>query len=582
VKDRFSAGAFQARFFSLEVLCLLMAAVTGFGAASVHAAAVVIERLDHDVASGVVSRLVGGAYDAEFTVQPYAAITPSPDHAVWYRVRALSDWATPKPPLLSIADPQGLEIQAYAPPGYTGESHSIYDASVQTGFSRHALTIALPEGLRASDSIYLRVAPERPNPRRLELEDVTRARVADLARARMDVLFPALQLATVLVMLAFFLALRERMYGYFVAHVVLLVIWEMYTFGIGYEIPPFDLLAPLGARPTWLFCTTATIMMFLFSSEFLDLKQCAPRIDRALRALCWPLGLLAFCAAIAPLSPGWWVEDVKSWILVVSSPLLIVAGVLSWHAGSRRGGFYLCAMVPGLLFMTARTLQLIMHWPLAPWLEFAMPAGFALSSVVLSFGLADHILSMRHERDVAHRLAEHDALTGVLNRRAIVARLRGAFGYARANDAPLSLLFLDLDHFKHVNDSYGHRAGDQCLRAVVDPIASELRQDDALGRYGGEEFLVVLPDVTARDAQAVAERIRTSVQDLPMLISGKRIDLTLSVGIASLAVGMHTPEDLIERADVALYRAKAGGRNRVRYAEGSMTPRPMPMPGFDS
>jgi diguanylate cyclase (GGDEF)-like protein len=250
--------------------------------------------------------------------------------------------------------------------------------------------------------------------------------------------------------------------------------------------------------------------------------------------------------------------------------------VLSWHAGSRRGGFYLCAMVPGLLLLTVRTLQLILHWPLAPWLEIAMPAGFALSSVVLSFGLADHILSMRHERDVAHRLAEHDALTGVLNRRAIVARLRGAFANARATGAPLSLLFLDLDHFKHVNDSFGHRAGDQCLRAVVDPIATELRQDDVLGRYGGEEFLVVLPNVLMRDAEAVAERIRLRVQELPLLISGSRIDLTLSVGVASIAAGMHAPEDLIERADVALYRAKAGGRNRVRHAEGSMTPRPMP------
>jgi len=527
-----------------------------------------------------VSRLVSGAYDGKFTAQPYAAITPSPDHAVWYRVRIASDWRIKRPPLLSIADPQGLEIQAYVPPDYIAESHSIYDASVQTGFSRHALTIALPQTLRASDSIYLRIAPERPNPRRLELEDVTQARVTDLARARLDVLFPALQIATVLVMLAFFLALRERMYGYFVAHVVLLVVWEMYTFGIGYEIAPFDLLAPLGARPTWLFCTTASIMLFLFSCEFLDLRHCAPRIDRSLRFLCWPLGVLALCAAIAPLSPGWWVEDVKSLIMVVAAPLLVVAGVLSWNAGSRRGGFYLCAMVPGLLLLTVRTLQLILHWPLATWLDFALPAGFSLSSVVLSFGLADHILSMRHERDVAHRLAEHDALTGVLNRRAIIARLRGAFAHARLTGAPLSLLFLDLDHFKNVNDNYGHRAGDQCLRAVVDPIAGELRQEDLLGRYGGEEFLVVLPNVIVRDAQIIAERIRTRVQDLPMLISGHRIDLTLSVGVASLGAGMHTADDLIESADIALYRAKAGGRNRVRHAEGPMTPRPTP--GFDS
>lgn len=576
MEARFSIAGIRSRSVAPALLCLLIATMTGFGAAAAHAAGMVVERLDHDVASDVVARLVTGACDAEFIAQPYAAITPSPDHAVWYRVRAASDWAAKDPPLLSIADPQGLDIQAYAPPAYTGESHSIYGDSGRTGFSRHALTIALPHSLRASDSIYLRVAPERPNPRRLELDDITQARATDLVRARMDVVFPAVQLATVLVMLAFFLALRERMYGYFVAHVVLLVIWEMYTFGIGYEIAPFNLLAPLGARPVWLFCTTAIIMMLLFARAFLDLENCAPRIGRALLSLCWPLGALAFCSAVAPLSRGLWVEDAKSWTLVVAAPLLIVAGVLSWHAGSRRGGYFLCAMVPGLLLLTVRMLMLMLHWPLATWLEFALPAAFALSSVVLSFGLADHILSMRHERDVAHRLAEHDALTGVLNRRAIVGRLRGAFLRARATGAPLSLLFLDLDHFKNVNDNHGHRAGDQCLRAVVDPIAAELRQDDALGRYGGEEFLVVLPNVLARDAEAVAERIRARVQDLPILISGTRIDLTVSVGIASLDAAMHTPEDLIERADIAVYRAKSGGRNRIRYAEGSMTPQPGP------
>jgi diguanylate cyclase (GGDEF)-like protein len=208
-------------------------------------------------------------------------------------------------------------------------------------------------------------------------------------------------------------------------------------------------------------------------------------------------------------------------------------------------------------------MQLTLQWPLPMWLEFALPAAFAYASLVLAFGLADHTLAIRHERDVAHRLAEHDALTGVLNRRAILARLRAAFLQARESGEPLSLLFLDLDHFKRVNDSYGHRAGDQCLRAVIGPIASELRQGDALGRYGGEEFLVVLPGAGAGNAQIVAERIRGRVQDMPMLVSGTRIGLTLSVGIAALEEDVLTPDDLLERADAALYRSKSAGRNVV-------------------
>src|SRR5690606_18852827 len=135
---------------------------------------------------------------------------------------------------------------------------------------------------------------------------------------------------------------------------------------------------------------------------------------------------------------------------------------------------------PGLLLIMARMLQIGLHWPLPTWLEFALPAAFAFASLVLAFGLAEQTLSVRHERDVAHRLAEQDMLTGVLNRRAALVRLRSGFHAARAAGTSLSVLFLDLDHFKRINDTHGHHTGDQCLRAVVSPIAAELRHGDAL------------------------------------------------------------------------------------------------------
>ena len=159
-------------------------------------------------------------------------------------------------------------------------------------------------------------------------------------------------------------------------------------------------------------------------------------------------------------------------------------------------------------------------------------------------------------------------LTGALNRRAIQANARAAFRNARQAGESLALLFLDLDHFKNVNDSYGHRAGDRCLRAVTAPITSELRHDDALGRYGGEEFLVVLPRATAREAEAIAERIRSRVQEVPVYVSGTRIGLTLSVGVAVIRDDVHTVEDLIECADAALYKAKSNGRNLVSTHPG--------------
>lgn len=531
---------------------------------------IVVERFDPEAAAVDAADVVAGAHAADFVAEIYAAITPARDHAVWYRIRLASDWSsTSNPPVLSIFDPQGLYVTAYLPPAYAAARQSIYAADANVGFTRHALVFELPGALGANTPIYLEVAPDKAVPRRIEVVGTSDARVRDLERARLDVLFPSVQIATVLVMLCSFLALRERMYLYFVGHVLFVVLYELYLFGLAYEYAPFRLLAPLGARVVWLSAAIATAFMLEFSRQFLELSRYAPRLDLLLRIGRWPLAALALCAALPFLLPSWVIEYALSLLLLFAAPLLLIAGLLSWQHGNRRGGFFLCAWIPGLLFVILRALQLFLHWPLPAWLEFALPAAFAYANLVLAYGLADHTLSIRYERDVAHRLAEHDALTGVLGRRAILARLRAGFLQAREGARPLSLLFLDLDYFKQVNDNYGHHVGDLCLRAVVGPISNELRQGDALGRYGGEEFLAVLPGADAADAEAVAERIRKSVEQTPVLVSGSRIELTLSVGIATLDENVLTPNDLIERADVALYQSKSGGRNQVSAHDGA-------------
>lgn len=550
---------------------LLLAALLGWAGAT-RAADPMPALLDRfDPGSRVeptAAEVVGGAHDSKFVAQTYAAILPARDNRVWYRVRLQQDWPFTLPPVLSIADPQGLAVTLYAPPAYTGAPHSIYANDSEPGFSRHALAIVLPGALKAGMPIYLEVAPARALSHGLRIDDMTAAHVRDLAQARFDIAFPAIQLASVLVMLAFFLALRERMYAYFVGHVLFLLLYELYEFGIGFEFAPFDLLTPLRERSTWLLGATSAIFLCLFSRHFLALEANAPRLDRLLKLIAWPLGFLGLCALVPAFSSdGWIVEALLLSILTLAS-LLLVAAMLTWHRRSWRGGVYLCAWLPGLMIVIVRSVQLIAHWPQPAWLELALPAGFAFASIVLAFGLAEHMLAVRHERDVAHRLAEHDMLTGVLNRRAIQSAARAAFRNARNAGTPLALLFLDIDHFKKVNDSHGHRVGDHCLRAIIAPIAGELRHEDALGRYGGEEFLIVLPGIEAPEACAIAERIRLRAQRAPVHVSGIRIDLTVSVGIAVIDAQAANVEELIERADSALYRAKSEGRNQVRAEAG--------------
>ena len=529
-----------------------------------------IDRLDLDAAEA--SRVLAGDNDDRFISESYAAVTPSRSGGTWYRLRLVSDWTERRPPVLTIAEPQGLAVDAYLPPAYARVPYSMYRPDASGEFTRHALAIVLPVGLHAGVPVYLHIAPGIAVPRRVAVVRMVDARARDIVNARLDLLFPAVQLATLLVMLSFFLVLRERMYAYFAAQMLFIVLFELYEFGLGYEYPPFAWLSPLGVRVPWLMAAIAAVLSIDFARQFLDLPHGAPVIDRVLAWMRWPLVALALLAAAPWLAGGWWIEDALAFALLVLAPMLLGAGLLAWQQGGQRGAYYLCAWIPGLLFVIVRALQLLLHWPQPVWLEFALPAAFAFASIVLAFGLADHIVSIRHERDVAHRLAEHDMLTGVLNRRAILARLRTAFLAARERNRPLAVLFLDLDHFKRVNDSYGHRAGDQCLRAVIAPIASELRQGDALGRYGGEEFLIVLPGASVGNAEGVAERIRKRIEELPMLISGMRVGLTMSIGVATLDAGVMTPDDLIERADAALYLSKTGGRNLVSTHRGPKSP----------
>lgn len=159
------------------------------------------------------------------------------------------------------------------------------------------------------------------------------------------------------------------------------------------------------------------------------------------------------------------------------------------------------------------------------------------------------------------RTAERDALTGGFNRRTLdqlVARERKAAG----DHTPLSVLFIDLDFFKRINDTHGHPCGDECLRQVTATLRAELRPQDVFGRYGGEEFLVLLPGQDAAAARLVGERLRQAVDATVVDWQGEALRLTVSIGLAALRVG-DDADKLLARADKALYRAKREGRNRV-------------------
>ncbi len=160
--------------------------------------------------------------------------------------------------------------------------------------------------------------------------------------------------------------------------------------------------------------------------------------------------------------------------------------------------------------------------------------------------------------------ATHDALTGIWNRRAIFDALVRELDRAERQEIPLAVVLIDLDHFKQVNDTHGHLVGDEVLRETAQRIRGAVRSYDAVGRYGGEEFLVVAPECDARRAMDLAERIRLLLLQNPIQTSGAAITVTLSLGVVHLGPGSSLKiHKVLSAADQALYEAKRGGRNQA-------------------
>ena len=170
------------------------------------------------------------------------------------------------------------------------------------------------------------------------------------------------------------------------------------------------------------------------------------------------------------------------------------------------------------------------------------------------------------EREALLERATRDPLTRLWNRQAILEILSKAIESAQTSHTPLAVALIDIDHFKRVNDTMGHLVGDAVLRSMAEHIVKQIRSGDSLGRYGGEELLLVLPNATPQKPFLPIERMQRIVAKIPFVHEGKRFHITASFGVAWLAAGRDSIEDLIGRADEALYVAKDRGRDRVEYA----------------
>ncbi len=311
----------------------------------------------------------------------------------------------------------------------------------------------------------------------------------------------------------------------------------------------------------------ATIRFF---QVFASAAEHIPRFSRGLSVLALIFLALAGVSAVVPLGSTVVLAPVVQAISTLTVVVLVSAAVMAGRRGSSASWIFLAAWSAFLGGGVVRSLVGAEVLTRTPVTEYAVYVGSVLEAMILALGLSYRVGQLReqriraeHEQHRAMTLANQDALTGAYNRRFFENYLKAMMEDARHAEIEGALLLLDIDHFKQVNDTHGHEAGDMILRSLTRRCLRELRDGDVLCRLGGDEFAIVLRSLSGAAAVEVARRIHRAATERPVDYDGTRIELAVSVGVLAELDRDLDRSEALRRADRALYRAKEQGRNRV-------------------
>ena len=331
--------------------------------------------------------------------------------------------------------------------------------------------------------------------------------------------------------------------------------------------------------PLYRFCTALFFILVIYShwTLFTGLRKLTPERQNQVRWVAWST-LIGFATGATtflgvynvPVPP-------HASLFTFTYALMITYAILKHHLLDIKVAVTRTGLLLAVYLVVLGGPFVLGGWCKA-WLEAWLGAQWWLAPVGLSTLLATigpfAYASLRRQAEAAllRQLAQReveatiDALTGLLVRREFLRKAVQAIEATRQTREPISLLMIDLDHFKQKNDSYGHLVGDVVLQETAHRLSRTLRGGDLIGRYGGEEFIVLLPGANRATAQEIAERLRLAVAGSPVATHGLQLQQTLSLGLASFPVDAHDLDTLLERADQALYAAKRAGRDRVGSA----------------
>jgi diguanylate cyclase (GGDEF)-like protein len=541
-----------------------LAPTAGFAADAV----VKIRALTPSDSTPSLESITGGSLDDQFKT-----LSKSPGHNYWgdYWLK-LSPQDAPSVNGIAVVTmnaTRGLQAELYATRDDGAEKLAL--ATTLPGFlGTRDNVYALPANVRNDRPLYAHVTSTSGEPQYLSFStgalDTTLAKGA--VHARMIALtFGALFAVSMAALLIWFV-LKDPLFILYATMFSLQALYVAYLSGQGFDWPGLSAGVPLGSFAWNVPVGLSGAVACLFTREIADLKHFSMRIYKVFGwfAVAFVVITIANVARFVGLEGA--VNDIGDVMFVVAPIFTVIVCFLAWRRGNRAAGWFLIAWVVLEGFAIAAALRFLMTSSMDSegLYYYGLPLSMVAASILIALGVADRLRAQRLALSEAERRAQTDPLTGVLNRRSLIERLEVACVRARARGLPIALLFIDLDHFKQINDSFGHQAGDACLRAIIDPIHTELRQSDVIGRYGGEEFVVILSSADAVAAVPIAQRIVERVAEVRVDGFGLPIQLTCSIGVATSDTLGIWGEHLLAQADAAVYVAKRSGRNQIHMA----------------
>ena len=420
----------------------------------------------------------------------------------------------------------------------------------------YVFNVQLPPG---ASSIYIRGYSLDPLTLPIQLQDYSVAQLSDVISHMISGLLYGVLLTLIGYNVVLYLTLKQTVSLYYCLYISCFIIMNLgysgYAFAWMYPNSPL-----LQNYATLFFMVFHGVCGLLFVACFLNLPTRMPKANRVLKT--YSIIAVAASIVLCVTQQHLWGSFLSFSFLAITTLMLIGIGVV--NLGKTADSVYFLVAVTFSMFgLFITTLSV---WGIIPYTYIGYNGagyGVLIEASILAIILANRLKGIEQERITANYLASYDPLTQLRNRRSFVDVGRQRLHSDMTGQSPTSFVMMDIDHFKRINDTYGHHVGDKVLTHVATFLKENVRTQDVLARWGGEEMVLLLSDMDKDDACAFAESLRERIENMPLQVDEEGIDITISFGVACTQSTNRTLDSLYKKADIACYQAKSLGRNRV-------------------